>query len=123
MTTYCLDFDYPSPPLTSNQRFHWAKKKDITRNVRALTEAKAQILDIPELAHANVELHWFVNTKHRRDVDNVVPTLKAMCDGLVDAGIVPDDTPEYMTKWMPFIHYAADSAPRMTLRVSGEVAA
>jgi crossover junction endodeoxyribonuclease RusA len=35
-----------------------------------------------------VPLTWFANTRHRRDADNVVPTLKAACDGLVDAGVV-----------------------------------
>jgi hypothetical protein len=31
--------------------------------------------------------------------------LKALCDGLVDAEVVPDDVPEYMQKLMPAIRY------------------
>lgn len=45
-----------------------------------------------------VGLVWYVPDRIRRDEDNPTATLKALCDGLVDAGLVPDDTPEWMTK-------------------------
>lgn len=53
-----------------------------------------------------VTLHYRPRDNRRRDADNLVPTLKALCDGLVDAGLVPDDTPNYMHKHMPVIHPA-----------------
>ena len=48
-----------------------------------------------------VTLHYRPRDNRRRDADNLVPTLKALCDGLVDAGLVPDDTPNYMHKHKP----------------------
>lgn len=96
-----LNFDYTSPPLTANQRMHWRKKATITAEVRLATRLLAN--RIPELGKCRVTLTWVVLTNHRRDADNVVPTLKAMCDGLVDAGIVRDDTPDLMEKAMPVI--------------------
>ena len=39
-----------------------------------------------------------------------------MCDGLVDAGIVPDDTPDLMVKHMPVIEHGTRA--HMVLRVS-----
>lgn len=48
-------------------------------------------------------------------MDNLVPTLKIACDALVDAKIVPDDTPEFMTKYMPVI--VSDSKPGMWLEI------
>lgn len=111
---YDIDFDYKRPPLTSNQRLHWREKADRTAGVRASARYLAR--RIPELGRCEVALTWFVTDRRRRDADNVVPTLKAMCDGLVDAGIVADDTPEYMTKHMPVI--ASASIAHMVLRVT-----
>ena len=45
-----------------------------------------------------------------RDAENPTPTLNACCDGLVDAGIVKDDSPQFMTKDMPVIHPAGPVA-------------
>jgi crossover junction endodeoxyribonuclease RusA len=103
--TWALTFDYPSPPITANQRHHWRKKAALTCLVRAASSLLAKSAGIPAMARCEVSLIWFVSTKHRRDADNVVPTLKAMCDGLVDAGIVPDDTPLEMVKHMPEVVY------------------
>jgi len=110
-----IRFDYTSPPLTANQRMHWRKKAEITKTVRAVTALKAA--RIPALGKCRVTLTWVVTTKRRRDADNIVPTLKAMCDGLVDAGIVADDTPDLMEKVMPVIVYEKGGTARMELRV------
>jgi Holliday junction resolvase RusA-like endonuclease len=110
-----LTFDWPRPPLTANQRLHWRKKADITRKVRRAATLLAR--DVPTLDKITVDLAWVVNTKHRRDVDNLVPTLKALCDGLVDADIVPDDTPEFMSKTMPTIRYEPASVAHLELTI------
>ena len=39
--------------------------------------------------------------RKRRDEENPMYDFKSYCDGLVDAGVVPDDIPKYMTKLMP----------------------
>ncbi|MDH6277494.1 crossover junction endodeoxyribonuclease RusA [Aurantimicrobium minutum] len=100
--SWLINFPYERPPLTSNQRMHWGQKMTLTRKVRRV--AAKESAHIPALGKCRVQLVWLVLDNRRRDVDNVVPTLKAMCDGLVDAGLVPDDTPEYMMKLMPVIH-------------------
>lgn len=115
MNATTVTFDWPSPPLTANQRLHWAKKAKITAKVR---ESAAYLLrNMPPAGRVRVTLTWVVHTKHRRDVDNVVPTLKALCDGIVDAGIVVDDTPEFMDKLMPVIRYDAKAEPHLILEV------
>lgn len=108
-----LTFPWTSPPLTANQRFHWRKKADITRKVRAA--AKTAAGGIASIDKIRVGMTWVVRTQHRRDTDNTVPTLKALCDGLVDAGIVPDDVPEYMVKTMPEIRYDPTATPHIEL--------
>jgi crossover junction endodeoxyribonuclease RusA len=113
--TTTLYFDYPRAPLTANQRYHWRKKAKIVAEVRLATRMLARRL--PELGKCRVTLTWVVNTKTRRDADNIVPTLKAMCDGLVDAGVVTDDTPDLMDKLMPVIEYQKGANARMELRI------
>lgn len=112
-----VTFHEPSPPLTANQRMHWARKAKLTARVRKETATIAHQLRIPELGRCEVTLTWVVRTKHRRDADNIVPTLKAMCDGLVDAGIVTDDTPDLMVKHMPRIEYTPGATPHLRLRI------
>jgi hypothetical protein len=98
---YILEFDYRRPPLTANQRLHWRERADRTAGVR--TSARYLARRIPFLGRCEVALVWVVTDRRRRDADNIVPTLKAMCDGLVDAGVVSDDTPDLMVKRMPEI--------------------
>lgn len=74
------------------------------KQIRRITAAKAKELGIPRnQAHVSTQLVWLTPDKRRRDEDNIVATAKAAWDGLVDYGIVPDDTPDYMTKLMPAI--------------------
>lgn len=93
---WVIPLPFSKPPLSLNQRMHWARKAKITKDLRMIARVKAR--SIPDLERCQVELVWFVNDKRRRDTDNPVLTFKALCDGLVDAEIVPDDTPEFMHK-------------------------
>lgn len=96
MGEWVIDLPWPKPPLSLNQRMHWAKQAKLVKEVRMIARVKAR--HIPEMQKCSVELVWHVADKRRRDVDNPVATFKPLCDGLVDAEIVLDDTPEYMQK-------------------------
>lgn len=96
MRAWELDLPYRRPPLSLNDRMHWAVKARITKDLRRLASVKAR--HIPDLGRCAVELVWYVNDRRARDQDNPYPTLKALCDGLVDAEIVADDTHDLMTK-------------------------
>ncbi|QOH58941.1 hypothetical protein C6Y44_04080 [Rhodococcus rhodochrous] len=88
-----------------NSRMHWSKSSRITKQIRTTAWLLAKQSTIPTgCAHLTVGLHYRPKDRRRRDADNLLPVLKAACDGLVDAGLVPDDTPDLMTKLMPVIH-------------------
>lgn len=118
MNTYQLQFAYPSPPLTANQRMHWGRRAKLTKQLRAEACAKANLADIPPMQRCEVTLTWYVRDHRRRDVDNIVPTLKAYCDGIVDAHVSPDDTPQYMVKRMPEIVYRPGAVPHLVLTIT-----
>lgn len=112
-----LDLPYERPPkgLTGNVRGNsWRQKAADTRLVRAdVTQvAKQAKLDrLGPLAHVTVELVWAPGDRRRRDSDNLWPLLKVCCDALargprrdwVGLELVPDDTPDHMTKLAPRI--------------------
>lgn len=52
-----------------------------------------------------------------------MPTQKAVVDGLVDAGVVPDDTPEFVVEDMPVLALVAKGGEGVLLQLIGEVSA
>lgn len=107
MTSAIIELSFGRPPLNLNQRMHWAQKAELTRDIRQEVCLKARPLK-KQFAPGPiiVSLHWQPADNRRRDSDNPVLTAKACFDGIVDAGIVTDDTPDLMQKMMPIIHPA-----------------
>ena len=101
--TTTFEFPWTKAPLSMNDRLHHIVKAKKVAELRALMHATAR--HIPELDRIEVHLVQVVNTRRRRDDENLVATLKPLCDGLVDAEVVPDDTREFMVKHMPEIRY------------------
>lgn len=86
-----------SPPLSLNKRLHWAREARLKKDIGLLVKSRALRGHIPPSDHIDVWLRWQPKTKRRRDGDNVYPTIKAAVDGLVAAGIVPDDHTGHVT--------------------------
>jgi len=114
--TTTLYFSYPRPPITANKTYNRWAKADLTRNIRRATKLLAH--RIPALGKIHVSLVWVVKDHIRRDGnENVTPTLKPMIDGLVDAGVVLDDTEAYVIRDMPTVQYEKGATPHMELRI------
>ena len=112
-----LRFNHTRPPVSLNDRLHHMVKAKKVAAMRL--EAAVAAHRIPALGRCEVTLTWFVVTKARRDDENPVPSLKAWCDGLVDAGVVEDDTSEFMVKNMPIIQWIdkKEDVAHMELRI------
>lgn len=108
-------FPWPRPPLSMNHRLHRMQEAKVTAMVRS--EAARAFALFPPVARVEVTMTWTVKDRRRRDDENPVATLKALCDGLVDAGVVPDDTNEFMVKHMPVIEYVKGAEPAIRLEV------
>lgn len=116
MHTHTQRFDWITPPLTENQRLHWRARARVVKDVRAA--GRLAFARMRGHRHVEVTLVWVVADRRRRDEDNITPTLKALCDGMVDAGVVPDDTPQFMAKNMPRIEYRPGSIPHVEVTVT-----
>lgn len=100
MTTYVLDLP-DRPYLTPNSRAHWSKRSAHGRAWRRTAQMLARSAQIPACDHATVALYMHAKDRRRRDEDNLVSgVLKHCIDGLVDAGVIPDDTPKHIS-WLP----------------------
>lgn len=101
---WVLVMDWDRLPWSLNDywnRFKVAKEKKSIRETGQLLALEAGIDRVERL---RVTLHWLPKQSRTRDAENPAPTLKALCDGLVDAGVVDDDDPWRMVKLMPVIY-------------------
>jgi crossover junction endodeoxyribonuclease RusA len=87
--------------LTSNQRLHWAQKAERTRVTRE-TAWGSTVLNAPPgfIKPYARKMHCLITVQYpdrrRRDVHNLMPTVKAAIDGLVDAHVLTDDSDQWL---------------------------
>lgn len=101
---WTLELPWTRPPLTLNDRgTKPVVRNHVVRTVRRNAHAHAHLARIPPLHRLAAELHYAPRGSRTRDPLNLVATLKAIEDGLVDANLVPDDDPTYVEPTMPVI--------------------
>ena len=104
--------------LTANQRLHWRPKAHHTKSIRTRTRIAAQNAQLGPLPMCRVIVTLKFADRRRRDVHNWMPTAKAAIDGLVDAGVWPDDSGEYVIG--PDLRVADETGARGLLRMDFE---
>jgi len=115
-----LPLPYDKPPLSLNGRYHWARKAALAQGIKSAVFIIAKSNRVPRMGGAHVTLHWVPKDKRRRDTDNPIPTLKACIDGLVKAGVVPDDSSEYVSSEV-VIDPVDKNNPRLYLSIEERV--
>ncbi|MER5301345.1 hypothetical protein ABT039_17985 [Streptomyces lasiicapitis] len=83
--------------LSSNQRLHHMAEYRLTKRLRHEAELTARSRGLPLLERAAV--YYVLHPrpiKRKRDPGNWAPTAKAYVDGLVDAGLLPDDNSDHL---------------------------
>ena len=83
--------------LTANQRGHWRRRAERTATLRWAARHAAVTTGAQPMnrARCTVLIHW--PDRRRRDAHNITPTIKAAIDGVVDAGLLPDDDDTHLT--------------------------
>lgn len=87
-----LTIDVPAALLiNANDREHWATKARKTAGVRTMARFATGIRPaLFGLVTLTVTITYPPRSR-RRDASNLAPTVKALLDGIVDAGLLPDD--------------------------------
>ena len=112
----------PCEFINANDRLHWKRRNMRTQTWRVA--AGVQTVRAPawernggiayERAHITVSYRFPDN--RRREVSNLQPTSKAIVDGLVDAGLIPDDDDTHVIGPDNRREYP-NGPPRVTIRL------
>jgi len=117
MSHLVVTFPAPGKLLSMNDRDHWRARARKVKDWRAVASYAAQDrtrhprLLGPSVVHVTLP----VADSRRRDPHNYYPTIKAIVDGLVDAGLWPDDTPEWVRTVEPTL---APKAPCVVVTIT-----
>ncbi len=97
----------PLPPkaLSPNARKEWYQRSGVVANYRM--HARVEALNavrlpgtrwptLPLLTPVLVNVIATYRIKRKRDEDNLLASLKPAFDGIVDAGLIPDDNEKYL---------------------------
>jgi crossover junction endodeoxyribonuclease RusA len=102
MTVYTLllsDHGYNRPPLSLNDRMHWAAAGKIKRALADVVGWLAIGHQLPmNVDHATLTLAWNPAVHRSRDDDNPMASLKVCADALVRYGLVADDDIAHVTR-------------------------
>lgn len=85
--------------LTANDKHHWARKAALTKQLRRwgyLLGREERGVARFHLTRARVVFEFAYPDRRRRDRHNLAPTVKALMDGLIDAGLLPDDADRFL---------------------------
>jgi crossover junction endodeoxyribonuclease RusA len=79
------------PVLSLNGRLHWAARNKAAQALKQAAWAIVAGAKVPPMERAVITVEYQPPDKRRRDPDNYAATGKPLIDGLVAAGVLPDD--------------------------------
>ena len=92
LTSYVIGFAIPPSEMISlNGRAHWAAVHRQTVMLRSRGSLMVRAATRPRFRMATLTVHVAYPDHRRRDVHNLMGTVKPLVDGMVDAGLLPDD--------------------------------
>jgi crossover junction endodeoxyribonuclease RusA len=99
VTEWTLEIVAPCEWINTNGRDHWRVRNQRTQLWRnaARTYARQAKLPRSRIPHIAIEALLHFRDNRRRDAHNYMPTLKAIVDGLVDHGLIRDDSTGHLT--------------------------
>ena len=98
-----IEFAPPAKLLSMNDRLHWRVKAKLTAEWRQAACYAARDARVGMLRPSVVSIGLPVRDSRRRDPHNYFATVKPIVDGLVDAGLWPDDNSEWVTVTEPVL--------------------
>lgn len=112
-----LTFSSPTEPWSINMERtkHWSWRSKRVKAWRLRTFYEARVSGLGPMPPSIVEVSLPFDRAARRDRSNYLPAVKAIVDGLVDAGLWPDDTPEYVSVSEPILKVGGQVEVRITV--------
>jgi crossover junction endodeoxyribonuclease RusA len=88
--------------LNANDRYHWAPKARIVRELRKAAWALTKAAKVPHLDRAQIDCIYEPPDRRSRDAANWADSAKPCVDGITDAGVLTDDSSAFLEG--PFMH-------------------
>ena len=104
------------PPLSLNDREHWAVKAKKVRAARSEAATAITAARVRPMERATIELHWRMPDLRHRDTDNPTASLKPAIDALVDCGVLPRDSWRHVPR-SGCVFHPPDGPPAMWLEI------
>lgn len=97
---YEFTLEYPSRPWTTNaeRRGNRYQRASLTKEWREAFCLLAKSRKIPQMRKVAITAEPWQARGVLADTAACNPAVKAAIDGLVDAGVIPDDTPEHVAR-------------------------
>lgn len=114
-----LTLDLPPRALSPNVRSHWSKKAKAVKYYRRLAFVVARCQPERGWEKAEVRTTFYLPDLRRRDPDNLMASMKAAWDGIVDAHVLTDD--RYLVQHPPTLALDRER-PRVEIELT-EIAA
>jgi Holliday junction resolvase RusA-like endonuclease len=105
-----VQLPFQTPMSLNDRQGYWAKAKS-TKAWREGTLAALLTHHIPHCDRVSAELVYTPRQNRRRDPDNLTLSFKPAVDALVDAGIIDDDTQDYVERHWPWISSPVKDMP------------
>lgn len=82
------------PGLNQTKGHHWGKTTGERKKWRLLAKERAEAIGLRVSPDCRALVHWHIyfGDRRRRDEDNLRGGMKPVQDGLVDAGVIRDDS-------------------------------
>lgn len=114
-----LTIPLPAEWINLNQRLHWAQRAKLTKAWRTMAHIQARQQRLPKkLGRVSIVATVHKATARKYDVHNLIPTAKAVIDGLVDYGLIVDDSNEFLVG--PDMRAGDKGTPRIELLIIPE---
>lgn len=101
--SFLMNYRAPARIWSINERLHWSVRASLTQAWRSCSMIETQQfvrhnrLSIPLPSPVRVWMQLNFEDNRKRDAHNYAGTVcKAVVDGLVDAGLVPDDNTDHL---------------------------
>ena len=87
-----MEISLPMLPsgISLNSRVHWAKRKAATDAAHQQIALYAPSLDRP-ISRCSLVIRFYLPSRRRRDIDNLIGAAKGWIDGLVALGVLEGD--------------------------------
>ena len=108
----------PSRVLSPNGRVHWRTKyaaaQSMKNDVMALVMEQGR--PASPFPKALLTIRWEAKDNRRRDLDNLLASMKPALDGLVAAGVLEDDSAMRLRVGLEYVGKCSENATVMTVK-------